>query len=80
MPRTILIVDDVMGNRTLLKRILGTEYSILEADNGQTAISVLLDAPARISAVLLDLIMPVMDGFQVLEKMRQNALLAQIPP
>ena len=79
MPRTILIVDDEPINRRILGRILSDEYELLEAANGQEALTILFRSYKFVSAVLLDLDMPVMDGYAVLEQMQKNALLAQIP-
>ena len=79
MPRTLLVADDVNANREILKKILGTEYEILEAVNGEGVMAVLHSAHQRISAVLLDLAMPVSDGFDVLRQMRSDAELSQIP-
>lgn len=79
MPRTILIVDDISINREILKTILGPEYKFLEAENGQEAMALLTRHHKSVSAVLLDLVMPVMDGFDVIRQMRESSELAQIP-
>ena len=79
MTRTLLIVDDIRSNREILKNMLGGEYALTEASDGEEALEILLREHEHISAVLLDVSMPVMDGFQVLRKMRENALLASIP-
>ena len=79
MPRTVLVVDDSEVNRRILQRMLSAEYNVLEAEDGQEATLTLLREHQRISAVLLDIIMPVMDGYGVLERMRENPLLSQIP-
>lgn len=79
MGRTLLIVDDVESNRKILKTILDSEYDILEAANGAEALDVLREHDGQVSAVLLDIIMPVMDGFQVLEHMRADEKLKHIP-
>lgn len=79
MARTLLIVDDIKTNRETLKAILGKDFSIIEADNGQEALEVLGAARSQISAVLLALGTPVMDGYEVLECMKESEPLSQIP-
>lgn len=79
MKRTLLIVDDNTINRRLLHKILKDNYKILEAENGIRALDVLKESYETISAVLLDLIMPVMDGYSVLAEIRNNPNYAQIP-
>ena len=76
---TILVVDDVELNRVILSEAFREGYRILEAENGRQALDQLLAAPERICAVLLDVVMPVMDGFAFLEEMRARNLLASIP-
>ena len=66
-----LIVDDMEINREILAEILQDEYSIVLAENGQQAIEILLEEEDNISVVLLDLVMPDMDGYQVLEEMNR---------
>lgn len=73
----MLIVDDVEINRVVLSQFFQDEYTIVEAANGQDAMEVL--AAQSVSIVLLDLVMPVMDGFEVLAAMKRNDLYAQIP-
>ena len=65
----ILIVDDSEINRAMLKEILGEGYEYLEAENGLRAIEI-LRRRTDIALVLLDLIMPEMDGFDVLRVMQ----------
>ncbi|MDD2647520.1 MAG: response regulator, partial [Eubacteriales bacterium] len=60
--RLILIVDDEQVNRKILVRLLQDEYSTMEASNGQEAIDMLKCHSDEISAVILDIVMPVMDG------------------
>jgi diguanylate cyclase (GGDEF)-like protein len=69
---TILIVDDNPVNRQLLRRILFLDYFTLEAENGQEALEI-LERTERISAVLLDIVMPVMDGYAFLEALQKTA-------
>ena len=75
----ILIVDDSKMNRELLSAMLQDEYRILEAGNGQEAVDMLSQYGTGISLVLLDIIMPVMDGFGVLENMNSTHLIEDIP-
>lgn len=79
MPRKILVVDDNDINRGILCQILKDEYEVLEAVNGQEALEILHQFHESISAVLLDLVMPVMNGYQVLEHMQEDAFLSKIP-
>lgn len=77
--KNILIVDDNRVNRRILGKILGGEYHVLEAENGQEALSVLRENDESISVVLLDIVMPVLDGYEVLRRMRADPLLSKIP-
>ena len=77
-PKTILVVDDESLPRTLLKVNLSQAgYSVLEADSGRVALALLREK--TVDAVLLDLVMPEMDGFQVLRKLKSDDLLKDIP-
>lgn len=76
---TILIVDDMEINRVILRGVFETEYNLLEAENGQQALVLLKQYHGRIAAMLLDLVMPVKDGFQVLREIGQNGMLAEFP-
>jgi putative two-component system response regulator len=76
---TILIVDDSMLNRALLADMLDDNYNILEAEDGEQAIALLQKEGMGISLVLLDYVMPKMDGFGVLEIMAKNGWLRTIP-
>lgn len=75
----ILIVDDSMLNRSLLSDMLSDTFDIIEAENGQEAISVLHERELEISMVLLDIVMPVMDGFEVLAVMNEKGWIENIP-
>lgn len=79
MTKRILIADDNLINRTLMKGALHKNYEILEAENGEDALSIILDGGEQLSAVLLDIGMPVMDGFEVLRQMRSVPKLSQLP-
>ena len=76
---TILIVDDSEMNRCILSEMLGADYDILEATNGEEAIKILRQYETGISLVLLDLVMPVMDGFGVLSYMNERNWIEDIP-
>ena len=67
----ILIVDDVDINRELLAEILGDEYEILMAENGKQAMKVLEEYHEQIALLMLDLVMPEMDGFAVLRELQK---------
>ena len=76
---TILIVDDQKINRSILRKILEKDYEIIEAEDGAQALKIMEEKHDIISAVLLDIVMPVLDGYGVLEAMRKNPALSKIP-
>ena len=76
---TILLVDDVEMNRAILGGLFKDEYHILEAENGEQALLLLNEYHSSIAIMLLDIIMPVKDGYQVLEEIRGNGLLDEVP-
>ena len=76
--QTILIVDDSKFNRDILKEILGETYHYLEAENGNQAIQLIGDHPG-IDLILLDIHMPQMDGFEVLEMMNKSQCINETP-
>ena len=76
---TLLIVDDSEINRALLRELLENEYEIIEADNGIKALEVMRRRKHDIAVVILDIIMPVMNGYEVLEEKRKDAKIADIP-
>lgn len=79
MKNKVLIVDDAELNREILTEILKDEYSIMEAEGGKAAIEALEKHHEEITVVLLDLVMPEMDGFAVLEIMKEKGFLKKIP-
>ena len=80
MPKdTILIVDDINVNREILVEILKENYNIIEADNGFSAVETIVNLHDKLSLILLDIIMPEMDGYQVLDVMRSGGYLQSIP-
>ena len=76
---TIIVADDIDIGRKLLKTHLAKRYNVVEARNGLEVVDYLKSSENQISCILLDLLMPVMDGIKVLEFMRENDLLEQIP-
>ena len=79
MQKQILIVEDNSINREMLIEILSDEYKVLEAENGQAALEVLANSRDDIALILLDVMMPVMDGYTFLEKIKKVPELAAIP-
>ncbi len=77
--RKILIVDDSEINRSLLSDMLSDEYEIIEAENGMEAAAILHEREQEISLMLLDIMMPVMDGFETLDVMNKNGWIKEIP-
>ena len=77
--KQILIVDDSEMNRAILADILEDEFEIIEAEDGQSAIMILQKKHIEISLMLLDIVMPEMDGFEVLEIMNQNNWVEEVP-
>lgn len=77
--KTVLIVDDTAFNRELLTEILNDEYDILEAENGVQAVKMIETRSDEIAIVLLDIVMPEMDGFGVLDYMNEHDWIESIP-
>lgn len=75
----ILIVDDSDINRALLSEMIGDKYAIIEAVNGAEALALLQQRNEEISLVLLDIVMPVMNGYEVLEAMNSRRWIDDIP-
>lgn len=67
---TVLLVDDVKLNRELLRRMLSDSYTVLEADSGRQALEILLEQRVPVDAVLLDVMMPDVDGYAVMRAVR----------
>ena len=76
---TILVVDDARHNRTALRDILNDNYIVLEAENGQTALTVLEEKYQAVTVIILDLIMPDMSGLELLEIFHKDARYQNIP-
>ena len=78
-PQLVLVVDDLEINRDVLGTILEDSYELIYAENGREAMELVAQYQDRLSLVLLDLIMPVMDGFEVLQRMHDDEFLRAIP-
>jgi PAS domain S-box-containing protein len=77
-PATILVVDDMVANRQTLCELLNTEdFRLIEAADGATALRLAAEAPPDL--VLLDVIMPGMDGYEVCRRLRADTRLAEVP-
>lgn len=79
VPSSVLIIDDEEINRGILKNVLHGTYSILEAANGAEGLKQIESHPGEIAAVLLDILMPVMDGVELLRQIKKRRLLNGIP-
>ncbi len=77
--RTILIVDDEAINREILGNIIQNEYKVIYAADGKEALERIHSEGSAISLVLLDLLMPVMDGNEVLKTMNEEGIITDIP-
>ncbi|WP_455594200.1 EAL domain-containing protein [Cloacibacillus porcorum] len=75
----ILAVDDSLVNRKILSKIISGEYSVIEAENGEMAIGILRRQYSEIAAIILDIVMPVMDGYLVLERVAGDERFKNIP-
>ena len=75
----LLIVDDDAINRAILEQIFAEDYAVLEAENGRAGLEKILEAPERLCAVLLDVVMPEMDGMEVLRHLSREGLLDRLP-
>lgn len=76
---TILIVDDMEINRMILHGIFEKQYKIIEAENGNQALALIDKEHDNIAAVLLDIVMPEMDGYQVMKELRTHNYLSEFP-
>ena len=77
--RKVLIVEDEFVNQQILGQIISSEYEPIFANNGQEALDILHENPQEISLVLLDLNMPVMDGYTLMSIMNEEEILKRIP-
>lgn len=79
MKKTVIIADDVELNREILSDILCNDYRIVEAENGQEALDALEKKGDDVCVLLMDLMMPVMNGIEALTKMQADGWTKKIP-
>ncbi len=77
--KAILIVDDLEVNRAILSELFARDFDVLEAENGQEAVQQIEAHEQDIAIMLLDVVMPVLDGYGVMEIMRARGYLTHIP-
>ncbi|MCR4562018.1 MAG: EAL domain-containing protein [Bacilli bacterium] len=77
--RTVLIVDDEFINQEILKEILGDVYDVITADNGKEALDVVRASLTPISLILLDINMPIMNGFEFIQEIKADDDYKRIP-
>lgn len=75
----VLIVDDVESNRMILEAFLENDFQVMTAENGKVALNIMDRYQKELSVVLLDIIMPEMDGYEVLKNMAENQWLQELP-
>ena len=76
---TVLVVGDSAINRAVLEHIFAQHYKVIEAENGREALDMLMEYQKDLCAVILDVVMPEMDGIEVLEKMNLLGVTEHIP-
>ena len=79
VPQTMLIVDDDFINRSILENIFSSYYRIEEAEDGEEGLDKILRNPERLCAVLLDVVMPRMNGIEVLRQLQEKGVTEKIP-
>ena len=77
--KQVLVVEDNELNREILSEILSAQYQVLEAENGQAALELLKGCKGSISLIFLDVMLPVMDGYNFLDRVRADQELSLIP-
>ncbi|MEG2082515.1 MAG: response regulator [Oscillospiraceae bacterium] len=77
--KTILIVDDSAVSRKALIEMLREDYTVLEAKSGTQALKMLYKHRADITAIMLDLVMPVMDGYDLLTLLQEDTRYNNLP-
>ena len=77
--RRILLVEDNELNREILTELLSEKFDILTAENGEIGLKMLSEHYRELSAVLLDVYMPVCDGFEFLERIKDDVMLSSVP-
>lgn len=76
---TVLIVDDQQVNRMILRRILENDYHVIEAENGKQVFKTLTKLEGKVSAIILDLIMPQMNGYEIIDTLVHDDRYRNIP-
>ena len=79
MKDRILVVDDMEMNREILKGIFEEDYEVILAENGREAVEYINSNRGKLAAILLDIVMPEMDGFGVLDYMHEQHLMMSVP-
>lgn len=79
MKQLAIVVDDVELNREILSDMLSEEYEIAEASNGADALSIIIEKEEQIAVLLLDLMMPVMDGMTLLQVLKEKNIIGKFP-
>lgn len=77
--KSVIVIDDVELNRVILGEAFKNDYEVLEAENGSIGLQKIKENHDNIAAVFLDIIMPEMDGFGVLQELNINSLIQKIP-
>ncbi|MBR5966290.1 MAG: response regulator [Treponema sp.] len=77
--KKVIVIDDVELNRVILGEAFKNDYEVLEAENGSVGLKKINENKDEIAAVFLDIIMPEMDGFGVLQELNINTLIQRIP-
>lgn len=77
--RKLLVVDDIQVNRMILDDLFSEEFVVLEAENGLQAMEMIEKYKDELTVVLLDLVMPVMDGFEVLRRLNESGMIKTVP-
>lgn len=77
--KKVLIVDDMEVNRDMLIDILEADYEVLEAENGKQALEMIEEHLNELSVILLDLVMPEMDGWEVLDILKKKGWMKKVP-
>lgn len=76
---TILVVDDNDINRNLLKEYLSDKYNVITASCGSEALDIIDERLGELSLMLLDIVMPNMNGFEILEELNDNGKIEDLP-
>ncbi|MDR2897812.1 MAG: response regulator [Spirochaetaceae bacterium] len=77
--RKLLVVDDMELNRIILKDLFENDFDVLEAEDGLAAMKLIEQYGSELSIILLDIVMPGMDGFEILKRMNDSGIIEEIP-